>query len=73
MADIGRDPAGFAFAAQVPTGTTAESRRAAVGGALDFVRAGATHIVLGMPARLGPDGLTAVARDVAIPLREALG
>lgn len=73
MADAGRDPAGFAFAAQVQTGTTAESRRAAIDGALAFARAGATHLVLGMPARLGPDGLTAVARDVAIPLREALG
>lgn len=73
MAGIGRDPAGFAFAAQVQTGTTAESRRAAVEGALAFGRAGATHLVLGMPARLGPEGLTAVAREVAAPLREALG
>jgi alkanesulfonate monooxygenase SsuD/methylene tetrahydromethanopterin reductase-like flavin-dependent oxidoreductase (luciferase family) len=73
MADAGRDPAGFAFAAQVPTGTTLESRRAAIDGALAFARAGATHLVLGMPARLGPDGLTAVAREVADPLREALG
>jgi alkanesulfonate monooxygenase SsuD/methylene tetrahydromethanopterin reductase-like flavin-dependent oxidoreductase (luciferase family) len=73
MADAGRDPAGFAFAAQVPTGTTSESRRAAIDGALAFARAGATHLVLGMPARLGPDGLTAVAREVADPIREALG
>ncbi len=73
MAEAGRDSTGFAFAAQVPTGTTAESRRAAVEGALGFVRVGATHLILGMPARLGPDGLTAVARDVAVPLREALG
>jgi alkanesulfonate monooxygenase SsuD/methylene tetrahydromethanopterin reductase-like flavin-dependent oxidoreductase (luciferase family) len=73
MADAGRDPTGFAFAAQVATGLTSESRRAAVEGALAFARAGATHLVLGMPARLGPDGLTAVAREVADPLREALG
>ncbi len=73
MADAGRDPAGFAFAAQVPTGTTSESRRAAIDGALAFARAGATHLVLGMPARLGADGLTAVAREVADPIREALG
>jgi alkanesulfonate monooxygenase SsuD/methylene tetrahydromethanopterin reductase-like flavin-dependent oxidoreductase (luciferase family) len=72
MADIGRDPTGFTFAAQVQTGTTAESRRAAIDGALAFARAGATHLVLGMPARLGPDGLTAVAREIAIPVREAL-
>jgi alkanesulfonate monooxygenase SsuD/methylene tetrahydromethanopterin reductase-like flavin-dependent oxidoreductase (luciferase family) len=73
MAEAGRGPAGFAFAAQVPTGTAPESRRAAVDGALAFARAGATHLILGMPARLGPEGLSAVARDVAIPLREALG
>ena len=30
-----------------------------------FAAAGATHVILGMPARLGPDGLTAVAREVA--------
>lgn len=73
MAAIDRDPSGFAFAAQVPTGTTADSRRAAVDGGLAFVRAGATHLILSMPARLGPDGLTAVAIEVATPLREALG
>ena len=73
MEDVGREPAGFAFAAQVQTGTTADSRKAAVDGALAFARAGATHLILGMPARLGPDGLTAVAREVATPLREALG
>jgi alkanesulfonate monooxygenase SsuD/methylene tetrahydromethanopterin reductase-like flavin-dependent oxidoreductase (luciferase family) len=73
MADAGRDPAGFAFAAQVQTGTTREERRAALDGALAFVRAGATHVILGLPARLGPDGLTAVATEVAVPLREALG
>jgi alkanesulfonate monooxygenase SsuD/methylene tetrahydromethanopterin reductase-like flavin-dependent oxidoreductase (luciferase family) len=73
MTDAGRDPAGFAFAAQIPTGATSESRRAAVDGALAFARAGATHLILGMPARLGPEGLTAVAREVAEPLREALG
>lgn len=69
----GRDPADFAFAAQVQTGTTAERRRAAVEGALAFARAGATHLILGMPAGLGPGGLTLVASEVAEPLREALG
>jgi alkanesulfonate monooxygenase SsuD/methylene tetrahydromethanopterin reductase-like flavin-dependent oxidoreductase (luciferase family) len=73
MADAKRDPAGFAFAAQVQTGTTAASRRAAVDGALAFAGAGATHLILGMPARLGPDGLADVAREVATPLREAIG
>lgn len=73
MATVGRDPAGFAFAAQIATGMTAESRRAALDGGVSFVRAGATHVILGMPARLGPDGLTAVAREVAEPLRQAVG
>jgi alkanesulfonate monooxygenase SsuD/methylene tetrahydromethanopterin reductase-like flavin-dependent oxidoreductase (luciferase family) len=73
MAAVGRDPARFAFAAQVQTGTTAESRRVALDGAVAFVRAGATHMVLGMPARLGPAGLTAVANEVAVPLRDAVG
>jgi alkanesulfonate monooxygenase SsuD/methylene tetrahydromethanopterin reductase-like flavin-dependent oxidoreductase (luciferase family) len=73
METAGRDPEGFAFAAQLPTGTTAESRRAAVDAALEFVRAGATHLVLGMPARLGPDGLRLVADETVVPLRERLG
>jgi alkanesulfonate monooxygenase SsuD/methylene tetrahydromethanopterin reductase-like flavin-dependent oxidoreductase (luciferase family) len=73
MDAAGRDPAGFAFTAQVQTGTTAASRRAALEGARAFIRAGATHMILGLPARLGPDGLTAVADEVAKPLREAVG
>ena len=71
MAEAGRDPAGFAFAAQLQTGTSAESRRAAVEGGRAFIRAGATHLILGMPARLGPDGIRAVAGEVAVPLRDA--
>jgi alkanesulfonate monooxygenase SsuD/methylene tetrahydromethanopterin reductase-like flavin-dependent oxidoreductase (luciferase family) len=72
MATIDRDPAGFAFAAQIPTGTTDASRSEAVDSGLAFAAAGATHLILGMPARLGPDGLSAVASKVAQPLREAL-
>ena len=73
MAAAERDPTGFAFAAQVATGTTSESRRDALEAGRSFAGAGATHVILGMPARLGPDGLTAVAREVAEPLREAIG
>jgi alkanesulfonate monooxygenase SsuD/methylene tetrahydromethanopterin reductase-like flavin-dependent oxidoreductase (luciferase family) len=69
----GRDPAGFSFAAQVSTGESAADRRAALALARTFVDAGATDIILGMPARLGPDGLRRVAREVAEPLREAIG
>ena len=73
MADAGRDPAGFAFAAQVPTGTTSESRRAAVDGALPSSAPARPTSSSACRPRLGPDGLTAVAREVADPLREALG
>jgi alkanesulfonate monooxygenase SsuD/methylene tetrahydromethanopterin reductase-like flavin-dependent oxidoreductase (luciferase family) len=73
MAEIGRDPEGFEFAIQVPTGATAESRRDGLRLALDAARAGAGHIVLSMPSELGPAGIDAVADELAGPLREALG
>jgi alkanesulfonate monooxygenase SsuD/methylene tetrahydromethanopterin reductase-like flavin-dependent oxidoreductase (luciferase family) len=73
MAEIGRDPAGFEFAIQVPTGVTAESRRDGLRLALDAASAGASHIVLSMPPDLGPEGIDAVASELAIPLRQALG
>lgn len=70
---IGRDPATFSFAGQLPTGTSAADRRTALETARQFVAEGADHVLLGMPARLGPAGLTAVAREVAEPLRAAIG
>jgi alkanesulfonate monooxygenase SsuD/methylene tetrahydromethanopterin reductase-like flavin-dependent oxidoreductase (luciferase family) len=70
---IGRDPAGFSFAAQLPTGKTAEERRAAVEAGARFAEIGATHVILGMPAGLGPAGIEAVAAGVAAPLRDRLG
>jgi alkanesulfonate monooxygenase SsuD/methylene tetrahydromethanopterin reductase-like flavin-dependent oxidoreductase (luciferase family) len=73
LAAIGRDPAGFEFSAQVPTGTTSKDRLWALGQARDAAKRGATHIILGMPPTLGPVGVDAVAREVAAPLREALG
>jgi alkanesulfonate monooxygenase SsuD/methylene tetrahydromethanopterin reductase-like flavin-dependent oxidoreductase (luciferase family) len=73
MAEIGRDPAGFEFAIQVPTGVTAESRRDGLRLALDAASAGASHIVLSMPPDLGPQAIDAVASELAIPLRQALG
>lgn len=72
-AAIGRDPAGFAFGAQVATGTTAESRRAAVDAGVRFASIGATDLLLGMPAGLGPAGIVAVAENVVAPLRDRLG
>ncbi len=73
LAAIGRDPETFDISAQIPTGTTPEDRRWALAQALDAVERGATHVILGMPPRLGSDGVDAVARDVAMPFREALG
>ncbi len=70
---IGRDPSTFELSAQVPTGTTAEDRRWALGQALEAVERGATHVILGMPPRLGAAGVDAVARDVAEPFRDAIG
>lgn len=70
---VGRDPATFEISAQIPTGTTGEDRRSALGQARDAVGRGATHVILGMPAALGGAGVDAVAREVAVPLREALG
>jgi alkanesulfonate monooxygenase SsuD/methylene tetrahydromethanopterin reductase-like flavin-dependent oxidoreductase (luciferase family) len=73
MAEIGRDPAGFEFALQVPTGATAASRRDGLRLALDGAAAGANHIVLSMPPELGPAGIDAVAAELAAPIREAAG
>jgi alkanesulfonate monooxygenase SsuD/methylene tetrahydromethanopterin reductase-like flavin-dependent oxidoreductase (luciferase family) len=71
--DAGRDPATFDIVGQVMTGPSASSREDALTAARGLVDAGATHIVLGLPAELGPAGLDALARDCLVPLREALG
>jgi alkanesulfonate monooxygenase SsuD/methylene tetrahydromethanopterin reductase-like flavin-dependent oxidoreductase (luciferase family) len=74
MAAAGRDPDGFAFVMQVATGSTAEDRAVALERARAAVEAGANEIVFQMPASAGPDGLAAVAHEVAEPLRDwALG
>jgi alkanesulfonate monooxygenase SsuD/methylene tetrahydromethanopterin reductase-like flavin-dependent oxidoreductase (luciferase family) len=70
---IGRDPATFEIAAQVPTGTTAADRAWSLGQAREAVDRGATTIILGMPPSLGAAGVDAVAREVAQPLRQAIG
>ena len=73
MEAIGRDPASFEITAQVPTGTTLEDRRWALDQTKEAVERGATHVILGMPPRLGAAGVDAVARDVAEPLRASIG
>jgi alkanesulfonate monooxygenase SsuD/methylene tetrahydromethanopterin reductase-like flavin-dependent oxidoreductase (luciferase family) len=73
LAEAGRDPATFEIVAQVPTGTAPADRSWSLEQARDAVRRGATSVILGMPPRLGAAGVDDVAREVAIPLREALG
>jgi alkanesulfonate monooxygenase SsuD/methylene tetrahydromethanopterin reductase-like flavin-dependent oxidoreductase (luciferase family) len=70
MAEVGRDPGDFEFAIQVPTGTGPVARRAALEFARESLAAGATHIVLAMPPKLGPRGVDAIASEIALPLRE---
>jgi len=69
----GRDPTTFDFVGQVGTGATAASRRVAVDACVGLVGAGATQVILGMPAALGPAGLDAVARECLAPLHERFG
>ncbi|MFN2417565.1 MAG: LLM class flavin-dependent oxidoreductase [Candidatus Limnocylindria bacterium] len=68
----GRDPDQFTFAAQVDCGASSATRAEALGTARQFARAGASHLILGIPASAGPDGLGAMAREVAEPIRDAL-
>jgi alkanesulfonate monooxygenase SsuD/methylene tetrahydromethanopterin reductase-like flavin-dependent oxidoreductase (luciferase family) len=68
-----RDPSGFDVVGQVFTGSTAASRREAVAASAGLAEVGATHVVLGMPAALGPTGLDDVARECLAPLRERYG
>ena len=69
----GRDPDAFSFAAQLSAGPTAATRRAALETCRAFVRAGAGHVIIGVPASAAPDGLSDMAREVAEPLLEAGG
>jgi len=64
----GRDPSGFSFAAQLSCGTTPAERGAALATSRKFVAAGATHVILGLPASIAPDGMSALADEVAEPL-----
>jgi alkanesulfonate monooxygenase SsuD/methylene tetrahydromethanopterin reductase-like flavin-dependent oxidoreductase (luciferase family) len=67
---VGRDPAGFDIVGQVTTGRTRDARREAVVASRGLIAAGATRIVLGMPADLGPRGLDEVAVECLAPLRD---
>jgi alkanesulfonate monooxygenase SsuD/methylene tetrahydromethanopterin reductase-like flavin-dependent oxidoreductase (luciferase family) len=73
MEAAGRDPAGFQFVAQVGTDDNAGARAEARELALAYARAGATHVIVAVPSRLGPAGLIAAAREVAEPAAAVLG
>jgi alkanesulfonate monooxygenase SsuD/methylene tetrahydromethanopterin reductase-like flavin-dependent oxidoreductase (luciferase family) len=73
MEEVGRDPAGFQFVAQVAAGGDAAERSAARGLAVAYARAGATHISIAIAARLGPAALVAAAREVAEPAAAEVG
>jgi alkanesulfonate monooxygenase SsuD/methylene tetrahydromethanopterin reductase-like flavin-dependent oxidoreductase (luciferase family) len=73
MEAAGRDPDGFQFVAQVGAGGDAAARAEACELALAYARAGATHVGVAVPSRLGPAALIAAAREVAEPAAAALG
>ena len=73
LEDNGRPPEALTIAGQVACGESSADRRSALDQARAMQEAGATHLILGMAPRLGPDGLRAIAREVAEPLLEAPG
>ena len=73
LAAEGRDPAAFELVGQVSAGTDAAGRRRALDEARALAVAGATEVVLAMPAALGPRGLDAVHAELLVPLRDATG
>ncbi|HEX7172507.1 MAG TPA: LLM class flavin-dependent oxidoreductase [Candidatus Limnocylindria bacterium] len=73
LESTGRAPEGFTIVGQVSCGDSPADRRRAVDQSRAMVAAGATHLILGMAPRLGPEGLNAIAREVAEPVLEAAG
>jgi alkanesulfonate monooxygenase SsuD/methylene tetrahydromethanopterin reductase-like flavin-dependent oxidoreductase (luciferase family) len=71
LSAVGRDPRGFALVAQVPAGTTARQRRAALASAIEARREGATHVIIGIQPSVGPAAVDDAAREIATPLRAA--
>jgi len=73
MDEIGRDPSGFRLIAQVHVTVEAASGQAARDAADAMRAAGATDVIIGIPAAAGPDALAFAAREVAEPLAERWG
>ena len=69
---IGRDPATLTISVQLRGGDDAAGRRAAVEQSLGYGRESCAHLILTMPASLGPEGLRALAAEVVQPIRDAI-
>lgn len=69
----GRDPDAFTFAGQLNAGGSDGELRQARETAEAFLRAGANHLIIGVPAALGPNGVARMAAEVAAPIRDNLG
>jgi alkanesulfonate monooxygenase SsuD/methylene tetrahydromethanopterin reductase-like flavin-dependent oxidoreductase (luciferase family) len=69
----GRDPDDFIFGGQLTVANDPPALREGRKVALDFLRAGANHLMIGVPGAEGPDALRAMAREVARPVRDTAG
>ena len=70
LAEAGREPDDFTFAAQISCGNSSAERREALEVSRRMLRAGASHLILAVPGGGGPEALQAMAQEVALPLRE---
>lgn len=68
-----RDPDDFDYAAQIATRPSEGPLDDARETALRFMRVGATHVILGLPATDGPEGVRRLATEVAEPILERSG
>jgi len=66
----GRDGTQFTFAGQVDCGADAGARRAALDAASEMMRAGAQHMILGIPGHAAPDLVPEMVRELTQPLLE---
>jgi alkanesulfonate monooxygenase SsuD/methylene tetrahydromethanopterin reductase-like flavin-dependent oxidoreductase (luciferase family) len=69
----GRDPSRFAFVVQVAGGRSEDEDRAALSMAEAYVEAGATHVVIAIPAARGTEALRVAVERVAEPLLATVG
>jgi alkanesulfonate monooxygenase SsuD/methylene tetrahydromethanopterin reductase-like flavin-dependent oxidoreductase (luciferase family) len=72
-AAVGRDPGEMVVSVQLPVRDGRDGRAEGLRTATAYARAGAAEIMLSIPARSGAEGIRALAREVAEPLRESEG